>query len=405
MRPIRIYTQQLFQVFLCYFDVMIRYMLLCSLLSLSKLFAQPVFISGQTTGDYPHLDYGLGEDRLGGAKMTYLDTAVRLRVVDSVKSNYKVQLSTNHFAYLPKQYFRRDTAVFKPYHLTGSWHVSGDDKYDYVKIGLDERLPYTSRQEISPSRIVLDIFGATSNTNWITQLKTVKEIKNVYHEQIDDDVFRVIIELQHPTHWGYSVYYEGRRLVVRIKQQPPSLKLKHLKIAIDAGHGGSNTGAKGVQTGILEKDYTLLMAKALQEELTKKGADVFMIRSADTTLSMNERLSMAQGAQPDLLISIHLNSSGRASVKGTSTYYRYIGFRPLSTAVLDEMHKLGLADFGNVGSFNFTLNGATDFPNTLVEVAFLSNPEDEALIRDQRFQKNVGRQIRKGIEQWLKSIR
>lgn len=380
-------------------------MLLCCLLSLSKLFAQPVFISGQTTGDYPYLDYGLGEDRLGGAKMTYLDTAVRVRVVDSVRSTYKIQLSTNHFAYLSKQHFRRDTAVLKPYHLTGSWHVSGDDRYDYVKIGLDERLPYTSRQEISPSRIVVDIFGATSNTNWVTQLKTVKEIKNVYHEQIDDDVFRVIIELQHPTHWGHSVYYEGRRLVVRIKQQPKILKLKNLKIAIDAGHGGSNTGARGLQTGILEKDYTLLMAKALQEELTKKGAEVFMTRSTDTTLSMNERLAMVQGSQPDLLISIHLNSSGRATVKGTSTYYRYIGFRPLSTAVLNEMHKLDLADFGNIGSFNFTLNGATDFPNTLVEVAFLSNAEDEARIRDQQFQKNVGRQIRKGIEQWLKSIR
>ena len=147
------------------------------------------------------------------------------------------------------------------------------------------------------------------------------------------------------------------------------------------------------------------MAKALQEELTKKDAEVFMTRSTDTTLSMNERLALVQGAQPDLLISIHLNSSGRATVKGTSTYYRYIGFRPLSTAVLNEMYKLDLADFGNIGSFNFTLNGATDFPNTLVEVAFLSNAEDEARIRDEKFQRNVGRQIRKGIEQWLKSIR
>lgn len=385
---------------------MIRLMIFFSLLPFSQLIAQPAFLSGQTTGEFPYLAYGLGEDRLGGAKMTYLDTAVRIRVTDSVNADYKVQLSATRSAYLPKQFFRRDSVVsWKPHHLTGSWHVSGDDQYDYVRIGLDERLPYASRQEISPSRIVVDIFGVASNTNWVTQLQSVKEIKNVYHEQVEDDVFRVIIELQHSTHWGYSVYYEGKRLVIRVKQQPGRLRLKHLKIAIDAGHGGSNTGARGKKTGILEKDYTLLMAKELQQELTKKGAAVFMTRTTDTTLSMNERLLMIQRAQPDLLISIHLNSSGRETVKGTSTYYRYIGFRPLSVAVLDEMRKLGLADFGNIGSFNFTLNGATDFPNTLVEVAFLSNPDDEALIRDQQFQKNVGRQIRKGIEQWLKDIR
>ncbi|MFN2456997.1 MAG: hypothetical protein ABR502_02240 [Chitinophagaceae bacterium] len=53
----------------------------------------------------------MGDDRLGGAKMTYLDSNVLIRVVDSVKEDFKVQLSANHFAYLPKSNFRVDTTI------------------------------------------------------------------------------------------------------------------------------------------------------------------------------------------------------------------------------------------------------------------------------------------------------
>jgi N-acetylmuramoyl-L-alanine amidase len=60
------------------------------------------FITGRTTGPLPYLKYGLGDDRLGGAKMTFLDTNILIKVVDSSKDDYKVQLSKNHFAYMPK---------------------------------------------------------------------------------------------------------------------------------------------------------------------------------------------------------------------------------------------------------------------------------------------------------------
>ena len=64
--------------------------------------------------------------------MTFLDTGVVVKVVDSTVVNYRVQLSGNHFAYLPKANFKRDSSVsIKPYYLTGSWLVNGDDKYDY----------------------------------------------------------------------------------------------------------------------------------------------------------------------------------------------------------------------------------------------------------------------------------
>src|SRR5690606_33136653 len=140
----------------------------------------------KTMGNFPYLEYGLGEDRLGGAKMTNLDTGVILSIIDSVGSRYQVQLSGNNHAYIPKTYVSFDqTLKPKKIHLTKSWHVSGDEEdeeYDYVRIGLETKLPYRSIQQINPHRIVVDIFGTTSNTNWITQLKSVEEIENVYHE-------------------------------------------------------------------------------------------------------------------------------------------------------------------------------------------------------------------------------
>jgi N-acetylmuramoyl-L-alanine amidase len=366
--------------------------------------AQNTYLIGKTKGALPFLEYGLGEDRLGGAKMTFLDTGVVVKVIDSTIINYRVQLSQNHFAYLSKNSFAKDTTIkIKPYYLTSYWEVKGDEKYDYVNIHLDEKLPYRSIQQINPARIVVDVFGATSNTNWITQKLSALEIINAYYEQTDDDVFRIIIELKHAQHWGYSINYEGKKLVIKIKRQPTELSLAKMKIAVDAGHGGDNKGASGGTTGILEKKYTLLIAKELEKELLQQKATVFMTRNNDISLSMLDRIEMVKKEDPDFLISIHLNSSDKDSIRGVSTYYRYIGFRPLTHYIHESMVQLGLNDFGNVGGFNFALSGPTDYPNCLVEVAFLSNKEDEQLILDPEFHKAVACQIVDGIKKWLLS--
>ena len=368
--------------------------------------AQQSSFYGRTTGQLPYLEYGLGDDRLGGAKMGYLDTNVLMQVIDSFNNDYKVKLSAQHVAYLPKLNFSPDTAYKPaPYFLSSSFRVWGDEKYDYVSLALPERLPYKSVQQINPARIVVDVYGATTNTNWITQLKTAKEVKNVWYEQPEDDVLRVFIELKNNAHWGYFMYYTKNALQVRIKRQPEKLKIKDLVIAVDAGHGGpGSTGARGTVSGILEKDYTLKMAQQLQKKLERKGATVYMTRTDDSDVTMIDRTLALRQLDPHLMISIHLNSSGNATAKGTSTYYRYIGFRPLSQTILDRMLDLGLNNFGNIGGFNFSLSGPTEYPNCLVEVAFLSNAEDEKRILDEKFHEDVADQIYKGIKDWLKHL-
>lgn len=365
------------------------------------------YLLTRTTGKLPALSYGQGEDRLGGAKMGYIDTNVLMRVIDSAKNMYTVQLSKFHTAFIEKAYLKPDSAQTEsPFYLTNSFSVKGDSAYDYVNISLTEKLPYKSWMEINPSRIVVDLYGVQSNTNWITQLQSLKEVKNVYYNQVEDDVVRVFIELQHRQHWGYSIGYKGRYLVVKVKRQPAKLDFRNLTIAIDAGHGGTNAGTGGTLAKYEEKYYTLLFAKALERQLKKKGVKkIIMTRTTDTSFDNKDRVLFLQEQNPDFLISLHLNSSNNKEINGVSTYYKHIGFRPLTQTVLKRMLELKLNEFGNVGNFNFAMNAPTDFPNCLLEIAFLSNLADEKKIIRSQFQEEVAKKVVMGVTDWLNGMK
>ena len=351
-----------------------------------------------------HLEYGLGDDRLGGAKIGYIDSLIPLKIIGKVGTHYKIQLAESRTAYIPDDVVTlMPKGSFAGSSLTNKCYVYGDDKYDYVMVGLFARLPYQSMQLLNPSKIVVDIFGATNNTNWVNQLQTAKEIINIDYEQVADDIFRITIQLKHPQHWGYSIYYKGNSLVIKIKQQPKDLSLTNLTIAVDAGHGGTNIGAGG-PTGVAEKNLTLAVSLKLQKTLEATGAKVIMTRTTEKFVDNKERILFYRDTMPDLLVSIHLNSSADPiHVEGTGTFYRYIGFRPLSQAIYKRMLELGLKEYGNNGSFNFMLNSPTEYPNALVETLFLSNPSEEMKILDEGFQQQIADKIALGIKDFLDS--
>jgi N-acetylmuramoyl-L-alanine amidase len=358
-----------------------------------------------TKGRLAHLLYGLGEDRLGGAKIGYIDSMIPLKIIGKVGGDYKVQLAPYKTAYIPDDVVSlAPKGTFASPALTERWQVFGDSAYDYVTIGLTSKLPYQSMQELEPSRIIIDVFGATNNTNWITQLQSCKEIKNVTFDQVQDGIFRITIFLKHKQHWGHSIYYKGNLLTIKIKQQPVSLALKNLTIAVDAGHGGSNTGAGG-PTNSSEKELTLAISLKLQQVLQNEGAKVIMTRTTEKFVDNKERILIYRDNTPDLLISIHLNSSGdpiRAG--GTSSLYKYIGFRNLSYHINKRMLQLGLREYGNIGAFNFMLNSPTEYPNALVETLFLSNPAEEELVLDPAFQQKMAGKIVAGVKDFLAGV-
>ncbi|QHJ08287.1 N-acetylmuramoyl-L-alanine amidase [Hymenobacter busanensis] len=359
----------------------------------------------RTRGGLAYLNYGLGEDRLGGAKFGYLDSLVLLHVTGRVADQYRVRLADNQTAWVPEEVVRLQPAGgLVPVSLTGSWSVSGDEQFDYVRVPLQERLPYRSELLPDPTRLVIDVFGATSNTNWITQRAGLREIEDVYYQQPQPDVFRIVINLRHAQSWGYAIGYQGNVLTIRVRRPPAKLELKGLTVAVDAGHGGDNQGAVGA-SGVMEKNLTLAMAQKLRTLLEKEGATVLMTRDADVSVDNGLRVLRLRKALPHLLVSIHVNSAGATEVQGTATFYRYVAFRPLSKAIYDEILKTGLKPWGNVGAFNFGLNGPTEYPNALVETAFVSNPDDERRLVDPAFQQQIAERITEGLKQFLKANR
>lgn len=355
-----------------------------------------------TRGRLAHLEYGLGDDRLGGAKIGYIDSLIPLKITGKVGSHWRVLLAKNRTAYIPDEHVTvMPKGSFAGAALTGKWYVSGDSVYDKVEVQLTGRLPYQTFHQVDPSRIVVDLFGATNNTNWITQLSNAKEIDKVDYEQISDDIFRIIIQLKHRQHWGHQVFYKGNTLVIKVKQQPADLSLQRLAIAVDAGHGGTNTGAGG-PTGVAEKNLTLAVSLKLQKLLEQEGARVIMTRTKEQFFDNKERILFYRDSLPDLLLSIHLNSSADPIYAGgTSTFYRYPGFKMLNKFIYNRMLELGLKDYGNNSSFNFMLNSPTEYPNALVEMLFLSNPEEEMLIVDESFQMKAAEKMLRGIKDFL----
>ncbi len=364
---------------------------------------------GITTGERVYLNYGLGTNRLGGAKLSFLEPGIKLIINGKTGEQYRVKLTGNLNAWIPVEQVKLlPPGSFMPVTLTDSWNVYGDKKYDYVVVNLNEKIPYSTRQEVNPTKIIVDLYGAVSNTNWITQHLNTNEIKNVYYEQVEDGLFRITIIPKHKQIWGYKIGYKGKSLVIRIKKHPKKFAISNFKFIIDAGHGGKNKGALGA-TGVQEKEVTLSIAKKLKLLLEKNGAKVSLTRSSDVYTKNTERLDKIAKSGADILISIHANSVGMATnpvrASGTSTYYKHICFRPLSQAIYKRMLELGLKQFGNIGSFNFTLNSPTGIPNVLVETAFISNPLDEMKLVNKTFQKKIAQKIVLGIKDFLRSVK
>ena len=104
-------------------------------------------------------------------------------------------------------------------------------------------------------------------------------------------------------------------------------KSSDLVVVLDAGHGGYDFGASG--SGLYEKILNLKIAQYCKSELEKyKGVKVYMTRSKDTYVGLDERVSIASGVKADVFVSIHINSAVTASATGAEVYYPNLNYRP-----------------------------------------------------------------------------
>lgn len=365
----------------------------------ASVFESPVYIM---TLPGAYLQYGNGDDRLGGSKMGYISPDIAMTAVGAEGSLYKVALGRTRFAYIPKEYTKLggDGAATVN---SGSWSITDTGKSDRIAVSLPERLPYYSKAEIDPSTIKVTLYGAMNNSNWITQRSlNLGIVDYVDFQQEESDVLTVVIRLKDKYQWGYSVKYEGNTLMIDVRHRPASLKLSDLTIGLDAGHGGEFPGAIS-PSGITEKEVNLDIILKAADMLKKKGAKVVLTRDGDTGPSMTERKRIWLDGNVDLAVSVHNNSSGNPFVKiGSSTYYKHIPYRALAAELLEKQLELGHENFGLVGNFNFALNQPTEYPNALIEVLFMSSLPEEEMLADPDHRTRIAAKIVEGIEQYLK---
>lgn len=354
-----------------------------------------------------YLQYGNGDDRLGGSKMGFIDQGITLQAVGAKGSLYCVRLSGDRIAYIPKRLTRPVDAVANQDAVnTGSWGIANTGHTDDVTISLPRRLAYQYRTESNPSVIIVDIFGATDNSNWITQ--RALELGVIDHTdfgQISEDTYRVYIYLKTPHVWGYTVGYDGNGSTLRISvRHRPALTLKGMTVGLDAGHGGENPGAIS-PSGLLEKDVNLDIIMRVRDLLHKRGARTVLTRDGDTGPSMSRRKQIWREGNVDIAVSVHNNAAGSYKVSGTAVLYKHAFDRDLALCVAKRLVQTGLDLFGVVGNFNFSLNAPTFCPNVLVEGMFMSSPEDEERLADPAFRQRVAEKIVQGLEDYLRQCK
>ncbi len=364
------------------------------------------------------LSFGVHEVRLGGPYLAELPAGTLLHVTGMQGGNYRVRLSSDFDAWVAE----RDVELLPsgtplPHLVFTSLSVYGEASADYVAIPYGAPVPFSVTPSTSPSgraAVEIDFFGAHNAATWISHASTAKAVREVTVKQVATGHLRVCVELHESQLWGYqwTVTNNSLRLCVRrplTLASAPDSPLKGLTIALEPGHGGSNSGARGV-SGSQEKDINRMAVEELTRLFRASGAQTVVVRENDEEPSLAERTRRAVSSNADLFISVHANSAGHERgylrVSGASTYFKWSFSRDFSEAIHKRLlahTKLG--DFGNVGNFNYyPIRVNTWMPAILVEQAFMSNPQDEARMLDPVFREEMMRAVVLGAEDWLRSV-
>lgn len=207
-------------------------------------------------------------------------------------------------------------------------------------------------------------------------------------------------------------------------------ELAGFKILIDAGHGctkeyvepkypgatettveNSSTGATGVATHKREGELTLQVALLLQKSLEKLGADVYMVRTTEgTPMSLRDRAEMGNKLKVDLAFRIHADGIEDSTVRGASLLYPapdYVGEKLSKTSKkaseiilknyikATEFNDRGTVARNDLVGFNFS-----KVPTVLIELGFMTNPDEDRLMFQKDFQKKMVEGITEGIKEY-----
>ena len=315
-----------------------------------------------------------------------------------------------------------------------------------------------------PFRVVVDIDDVAAAPRLVQpqpQDRFVQRLRSARH----GDTLRVVLDLKKHAHAKsfqlkpYKRY--GHRLVIDLYDEdeaeqeslPPldeeaTAPLRDIVIAIDAGHGGEDPGARG-PGGAWEKDIVLQLARRLAARINReRGMRAVLIREGDYYLGLNQRIERARRQRADLFVSVHADAFRDKRVKGASVYVlsergassahaRWLAERENASDLIggikldekDEVLNSVLLDLSQSASIEASIDVAKqvlrslravsrlhkrrveaagfavlkspDIPSILIETAFISNPEDERKLLNKSHQEKLAASIAAGLRAYF----
>ncbi|WP_334129126.1 N-acetylmuramoyl-L-alanine amidase [Sneathiella sp.] len=294
------------------------------------------------------------------------------------------------------------------------------------------------------SRVVLDVTGP------------VKILQTAVLPPSSGMPWRFFMDIQETDNTAFRNTVDAQRRggeatqVALVAPPPPSLVRKYT-VVIDAGHGGIDPGAIG-QSGVYEKKITLAVARKIRDILAKdKKYNVLMTRDDDTFLSLRERVTFGRSAKADLFISVHADSISRPSFRGAAVYTLSENASDDEAAELakeenksdliagvdlsaqddtvqgilidlaqretknfsvkfaemltPEIARSGMTVRGKSHRFaGFRVLKAPDVPSVLVELGYLSNREDERILKSADGQQKLAEAIARAVDKYFKTV-
>jgi N-acetylmuramoyl-L-alanine amidase len=365
----------------------------------------------RTRHDKTGMSYNLGPIRLGGPLVAEYPAGVILKSSGRIGQQVRVRLNDSDQGFVAAADVEElsGETVRPTYYLTSISAGPGRNS-DVVSIPYPETVPYAIRPEPELSRIRLILYGVKTSSTWITHRQGLKLVDRVTWQQTDPETYEVLIYLHSKKIWGYQLQKKNSTLEFQVFYPPPlsvqadTLRLKGLVLAIEAGHGGSNSGALGL-SGLEEKAVNLQVAQELARLCQSRGIEVVQVRPDDREMGLEEKQNIIETSNAHLAVSIHANAAstlnGFLGANGASTYYNNPFWSEFAEKVYGRLLQLPLKEFGAVGHFNYRVIRISSRPTILVEQAFMTHAGDEEKLFDPDFQRQMAEKILQGINDYL----
>lgn len=248
-----------------------------------------------------------------------------------------------------------------------------------VYVGLDQVAIRSSASRTSKKIGVLDQYQSVS---------VLSETNNWYRIRYDDSKI------------GWIPSWITNRSFAKGQKQTP---LSESIIVIDPGHGGTDSGALGIDQSHEEKNYTLKTSKAIETKLDQAGAKVIMTRNNDSFVDLAPRPQIANKSNADAFISIHYDSSdtNNSGTGDTTYYYHDNGSIQLAQAINKQLiNYIPLYNRG-VKFANYQVLRDNKRPAILIEGGYINTDSDFKVLSSSSYPKKVSTAVYKGLTNFL----